>query len=105
MPIAIIFQHGKVLSDENIKPPAASNDSLAPVLNDISCKSPLKFDGSYLKQDKSGIFHKKVVNIYIVRAPHLWLFNVGKDFALRDSLIQALKVTENIDPDKYKYSG
>ena len=39
----------KWLSDESIKPPAAYNDSLAPVTNYIDSKIQLKFDGSCLK--------------------------------------------------------
>ena len=94
----------KVLSDESIKPPAASNNSLAPALNYISTKSRLKFDGSYLKQDKVAFFHKKVVNIYIVYEIYLWLFNVGKDFALGNSLVRAINLTKNVDPNKFIYA-
>ena len=46
-----------------------------------------------------------MVNIYIVYEINLWSFNVGKDFALRYSLFGAVKLTENTDLGKYKYSG
>ena len=39
----------KVLSDENIKPPATSNNSTSPALNYINAKIQVKFDGSCLK--------------------------------------------------------
>ena len=56
----------KGLSDEIIKPPATSNDSLSPVLNHSNTKIRVKLDGSCLKQDKFTCNHKTVVNIYIV---------------------------------------
>ena len=62
----------------------------------------VKFDGSCLKQDNVTFTHKQVVSIYIVYEINLWPFNVGKDFAVRNSLFGAVKLA---DPDKYKYSG
>ena len=55
----------KGLSDESINSPAASNDSLDPVLHYIKTKVRVKLDEIYLKQDKVTFTHKKVVNIYI----------------------------------------
>ena len=49
----------KGLSDESIKHPAASSNSLAPVLNYVNAKS-------CLKQDKVTFTYKKLINIYIV---------------------------------------
>ena len=46
----------KGLSDESIKPPATSNNNLAPSLNYIGIKTRVKFDASYLKQDKNYIY-------------------------------------------------
>ena len=56
----------KGLSDESIKPPATSNNSLAPSLNYIGVRSRIKFDSHCFKQDKVTFIHGKVVNIYIV---------------------------------------
>ena len=42
----------KVLSDEIIKPPTTSNNSLAPKLSDIGNKINVIFNGSCLKQVK-----------------------------------------------------
>ena len=39
----------KRLSHESIKPPAASNNSVAPALSYIDVKTRVKFDGSCLK--------------------------------------------------------
>ena len=48
----ISARKSKGLSDESIKPPAASNNSLAAELNHINTKLQLKFDGHCSKQDK-----------------------------------------------------
>ena len=49
----------KELSDEIIKPPSTSDNSLAPALSYIGCKTTVKFDGDYLKQDKTTFTHEK----------------------------------------------
>ena len=46
-----------------------------------------------------------MLNIYVVYEINLWPFNVGKDFALGNSLFGAVKLTKNTDLDKYKYFG
>ena len=48
-----------VLSDESIKLPATSNNSLVPTLNYVNAKSRVNFDESSLKQDKVTLTHKK----------------------------------------------
>ena len=49
----------KGLSDETIKPPATSDNSLNPKLSYYGTKARLEFSGSYLKQDKSTFNHGK----------------------------------------------
>ena len=56
----------KQLSIENIKPPAASNNSIAPELRYINTALRVNFDESCLKQDKVIFTHKNGVNIYII---------------------------------------
>ena len=71
----------KGLSDENIKLPSISNNSLNPWISYIvNAKMWVKFDGSCLKQEKVAFTHKQVVNIYIVFVKHLSPFIIGKDF-------------------------
>ena len=93
------------MSDENDRPPTATNNSIAPVLYYINTKSRVKFDGSCLKQDKATFTHKKMVNIYFVYEINLWPFNVDKYFALGNSFFRTNKLTENADTGRYKYSG
>ena len=52
----------KGLSSESIKPPATSNNSLAPALNYYGTKTRVKFTGSSLKQPEISYTHGKVVN-------------------------------------------
>ena len=54
------------MSDESIKPLAASNDSLSLALSYIYTKLQANFDENFLKQKKVTFTHKKVVNIHIV---------------------------------------
>ena len=56
----------KGLSDEIIKPPVTSDNSLTPLIDYLGNKIRLKFNGSILRQPKSTYNHGKVVNIYIV---------------------------------------
>ena len=56
----------KGLSDESIKPPSTSVNSLNPALNYYGTKIRVKFTGSYLKQSKITYTQGRVVNIYIV---------------------------------------
>ena len=50
-------------------------------------------------------WHIKVVNIYIVYQILLWPYIQAPDFTLENSLLRAVKLTKNIDADKYKYFG
>ena len=61
----VLSWQAKGLSSESIKAVSTSNNSLTPVLDyyDTS-KIRVKFLGSRLKQDKSTITHKNIVNIY-----------------------------------------
>ena len=54
------------LSSESIKPPATSNNSLAPGINNYGAKIRVKFTGSSLQQSKISYAHGKIVNIYVV---------------------------------------
>ena len=54
------------MSYEAIKPPITPNNSLDPKLHYVDNKIRVKFDGSYLKQNKITYTHGTIVNIYIV---------------------------------------
>ena len=94
----------KGLSDETIKPPATSDNSLTPLIDYLGNKIRLKFSGSCLKQPKLQYTHGTTVNIYIV-------YELGasgsndNDPTLKNCLFGAVTLTKNADIDKYGYSG
>ena len=56
----------KGLSDESIKSPTTSDNSLALLIGYYDYNITVKFSGSILRQPKVTYTHKKIVNIYIV---------------------------------------
>ena len=56
----------KGFSDEIIKPPTTSNNSLAPKLSYVGNRTRVKFNGSCLKQDKLKYIHGTIVNTYTI---------------------------------------
>ena len=69
----------KGLSDEIIKPPSTSGNSLAPELSYSDMKTTVKLAGSCLKQDKVTFTHGKIVNIYTVYEISLWNYAYSSD--------------------------
>ena len=96
----------KGLSDETIKAPSTSDNSITPSINytNNTDKLKVKFTGSCLKQDKVTFNHGKVANIYIV-------YELGassssnSDPTIKNCLFGAVTLTKNADIDKYRYSG
>ena len=93
----------KGLSDEIIKPPTTSNNSLAPTLKYTGRRMYVKFNASCLKQDKITFNHGKVVNVYSFYTLKLTR-NYIEDITLENCLFGAVKLTKNADISKYKYS-
>ena len=56
----------KGLSDETIKPPATSDNSLTPLTDYVGNKIRINFPGNYLEQPKTQYTHGAKVNIYII---------------------------------------
>ena len=93
----------KELSDETIKPPSTSDNSLNPTVNYYGAKARLQFRGSYLKEDKSTINNGKIINIYII-------YELDKTYVkthpkLVNCFFGAVSIAKNADIDKKKYSG
>ena len=94
----------KGLSNESLKPPTTTNNSLTPELNYYGTKTKMKFTGSCLKQSSYILTHEKIVNIYIVyelaaSSSH------DSDSTIKNCLFGAITLTKNADIEKYKYSG
>ena len=54
------------MSDESIKLLSISNKMLNPSINYTGTKPRVKFNGDYLKQEKTSFDHGKIINIYNV---------------------------------------
>ena len=65
----------------------------------------MKFKRICLKQDSVSFLYKNIVNLYISYKLASWSKNLYTDFTRCNCLFEAVKVTKNVDPDKYKYSG
>lgn len=89
----ICFWRYRGLSDENVNPQ----------LRFYGTKTRVEFKRSCLKQDKIMYNYRKIKNIYIVYDLSSNFNNF--DFALEINCSAQLKLTENADIDKCKYSG
>ena len=100
----VLSWQSKGLSDESIKPPTTSDNSLNPELNSYVTKARVKFTGSCLKQSNRILTHKKIENIYIVY--ELAASNSRtSDPTIKNCLFGAVTLTKNADIEKYQYSG
>ena len=86
----------KGISNESIKLPTTSDNSLAPELNYYGTKTRLKFTGSCLKQSDHIYTHKNVVNIYIVYELGGSISNFS-DPTIKNCLFGAVTLTKNAD--------
>ena len=101
----ILSWNSRGLNDVKIESIKTNNHSLNPRMDhyDMS-KISLKFDGSFLNRFLPTILHSKIVNIYIV-------FEITSDYkyinypSLENCLLESVKLTKNVDIDKYGYSG
>ena len=92
------------MSDESIKPPPTSDNSLTPLIHYYSYNIRGKFNGSILRQAEASYTHKKAVNIYIVY--ELSESSSHSDYpTLKNCLFGAVTLTKNADIDKYGCSG
>ena len=66
----------------------------------------LEFKRSSLKQeDKAACTPKNVANCFIFYELDSWPCDLDIDFALGGCLFRGVKLTKNVGPDKYSYSG
>ena len=94
------------MSKEIIKAPRSNNNILSPTTENTfdHQKIKLKFNGSCLIQDQVTYTPQTIVNIYIVY--EITKKNYISDYpTLKNCLFGSVKLTKNLDIDKYKYSG
>ena len=95
----------KGLSDETIKPPATSDNSLTSLIDYYGSKVRVKFNKGYLKQPNKLTFdYGRKVNIYIVYELGAFSSN-DSDPSLKNCLFGAVTLTKSADIEKYGYSG
>ena len=100
----VLSWQSKGLSNESIKSPTISYNSINPRLNYYGAKIRVHFTKSCLKQPKFTFTHKNIVNIYIVYELAASSSN-SSDPTLKNGLFGAVSLTKNVDIEKYKYSG
>ena len=87
----------KGLSDETIKPPATSDNSLTSLIDYYGSKVRVKFNKGYLKQPNKLTFdYGRKVNIYIVYELGAFSSN-DSDPSLKNCLFGAVTLTKNAD--------
>ena len=95
----------KGLSNESIKRPTTSDNSLTPPLNYYGTKKRVCFDRA---KDKVIFNHGKIVNIYIV-CELIRIANINgnrnSNLTVQNALFGAVSLTKNANVKKYKYSG
>ena len=100
----VLSWQSKGLSNETIKPPTTSNNSLNPRLSHNDTKIKAQFTGSCVKQPNFTFTHKKVVNIYVV-------YELGassshdSDPTIQNFFFGAVTLNKNADIERYKYSA
>ena len=100
----VLSWQSKEMSNESIKPPTTSNNSLNPRLSYYGSKIRVQFTRSCLRQPNFAFSHKKVVNIYIVYELGASSSHIN-DPTLKNCLFGAVTLTKNADIEKYKYLG
>ena len=100
----ILSWKSKGLSDDTIKPPSTSDNSLSLSVDYLGVKRRVEFAGSCFKQDKTTYDHKNIVSISIV-------YELGasssrnNDPILKSFLFGTVTLTMNAGIDKYEYSS
>ena len=96
----------KGLSEQSIRTPITIGNGLDPRLNYIqNSKIQVKFDGSYLIQEKLPFAHEKCskhVNCSSIRHVVTWFTDWL--YSKRSFVWNICLLTKNADPDKYSYS-
>ena len=95
----VLLWQSKELSNERIKPPTTTNNSLTPELNYYGTKTRVKFTRSCLKQSSHILTHKNIVNIYIVYELTASISNFS-DPTLKNCLFGAVTLTKNAGIEK-----
>ena len=81
-----------------------NSNNNSPTLLNKNNRLGVTFNGNYMKQNKLGYAHGKIINLYIVY--ELKNKRIGiPDFAVQNVLFGAVKITKNANTSHYKYEG
>ena len=80
-----------------------SNNNLPTLLNKNN-RVGVTFNGNYMKQNKLGYAHGKIVNLYIVYELKNRRVD-NPDFTIQNGLFGAVKITKNVNTSHYKHEG
>ena len=80
-----------------------SNNNSPSLLNQYN-RLGVTFNGNYMKQNKLGYGHRTVVIIYIVYELKNRKIN-SPDFTVLSGLLEAVKITKDLNTSHYEYSG
>ena len=101
----ILSWQSRGLSNLKIDSIKTNNYLLNPRMDDYDIsKIRIKFDGSLLNRFLPGILHRNIVNFYIV-------YEITSNYndrnypTIENCLFGSVKLTKNVDIDKYGYSG
>ena len=93
------------MSDLEISSIETKNYLLNPRIDQYGMsKIRIKFDGSFLNRFSPSIIHGKIVNIYLVYENSNY-YDDSNYRTIENCLFGSVKLTKNLDIDKYKYSG
>ena len=76
----------------------------SPTLLNKNNRLCVTFNGNYMKQNKLGYAHGKVVNLYIVYELKNRRID-SPDFTVQNGLFGAVKITKNKNTSHYEYEG
>ena len=92
------------LSEESIEKITASGSNFASTLNNFYLLPHINFNGHCLVNNNNDPF-LGAITLYICCTLDRWSSYSNTDFTLGNCLFGSVKLTTNVDPDKYKYSG
>ena len=94
------------MSNQKTEPPFTTNKSLSPKLAWMNnSRIRLRFTGSCLREQFATFTPNNVENLFIVYELDRWSQDLNAKFNLKDCLFGAVKLTMNVNPNKYSYSG
>ena len=92
------------MSEESIENITKSGSLFAPTFVNHYVLPDVNFNGHCLINDNIFL-HKKVINMYVSCILNQWPRDLNTDFTLGNCLFWFVKLTNNVDPDKYVYTG